>query len=292
MKFPPKPSDPRRRADSRTVLVLLAVVGLQVVIVLVIVAVAFPDWRPAFLRDASQEAAMPDRLVAPGLPNAEAPGDATRPVAPTDTAASRMLFGGPGSAVLGDHVPAPPPRPAPERSASIPNLPTPRSETDTPNATEQTAFQRYLDWLRAVELERLSLRTWGEHHLSAGEPATPSEPAQRRQVLHLAGQEVRAFRQRILRTRPVVPPECRIVDQYYMGALSQEASQTIDLLEAMEQQDVDQTRQFQRLGTGRVDRDLTVANAKLEQTLRKHGQPPALRIEMGAGASLLGALAE
>jgi hypothetical protein len=152
------------------------------------------------------------------------------------------------------------------------------------------SFRRYIDWLRTVELERQSLRAWGERRLTAGDPAAPPEPAVRRQELHLAGQEVGAFRQRILRTKPVVPPDCRIVDQYYMGALSYEGSQTAEFVQALEQGAADRVRQLQRGGTGRIDRDLTVANAKLEQTFRKRGQPQELRLEMGADASLLGAL--
>jgi len=295
MKLPQKPGGSPRRVDSRTVLVLLAVLGLQVVIVLVIVAVAFPDWRPAFLDGASREPALPGRLVAmPSAPDAGAPDVSPKP---TDAAASRMLFGDSGRAVLGDQVPEAPRAASPGSSSpSASHLPPPppgsAPAVDKASRADQLAFEQYLDWLRTVELERLSLRTWGEHHLSTGETLIQPDPAQRRQVLHLAGQEVSAFRQRILRTKPVVPADCRIVDQYFMGAIAQEGSQAADLLEALEQQDADRVRQLQHSGTGRIDRDLTVANAKLEQTLRKRGQPLVLRIETGVDASLLGALTE
>lgn len=295
MKFSPRPGGPPRRTDSRAVLVVLAVLGLQAVILYLIVAVAFPDWRPAFLVGEPDQPAIPSRLA---LPPATQSTEGTQ-VAPTDAAASRMLFGGPGSAVLGDRVPtAPTPSvstSAPGRSmASSPYEPhatLPRAQ-EPPSPAAQMAFQRYLEWLRTAELERQSLRSWGQHHLPSDAAASESDPAQRREILRQAGEEVSAFRQRVLRTKPIVPADCRVVDQYYMAALAQEGAEAAALLDALEQQDRDRIRQLQRRGTAGIDRDLTVANSKLEQTFRKRGEPVTLRLEMGPDASLLGALTE
>lgn len=152
------------------------------------------------------------------------------------------------------------------------------------------AFQRYLDWLRSVELERQGLRAWGEQHLPADWRPSTTELAQQRPLLHQARQEVSAFRQRVLQSKPLVPSDCRIVDQYYMGVLTQEGAQTAAYLDALGQADPEPARHLERRGTAGIDRDLTIANAKLEQTFRQRGIPATLRLEMGPDASLLGAL--
>jgi hypothetical protein len=270
------------------VTVLVTALALQGVIVYLVIAVAFPDWRPAFLGGASQEPPIPGRLVAAPT----TPGTDPQAISPTDAATSRMLFGSPGSAVLGNRVPTAP-RPAPAATSgaamSTPHQPS-LNRMDTPSPAAQLAFERYLDWLRSVELERQGLRAWGERHLPKGLSPSATEPAQQRPVLRLARQEVNAFRQRIVRTKPIVPPDCRIVDQYYMGAIAREGTQTSDFLDALGYAGDTPTGQIDHHGTGGIDRDLTIANARLEQTFRKRGLPATLRLEMGPDASLLGIL--
>lgn len=281
MKLPPKSGGSPRRADSRAVTMWVTALVLPVAIAYLVIAVAFPDWRPAFLGGASQEPPIPGRLVA-------APGADPQAISPTDAATSRMLFGSPGSSVLGNRVPtAPRPAPAAPSSSTTPMPPPPAGRVEAPNPVAQMAFQQYLDWLRSVEWERQGLRLWGEQHLPVDLSTLATEGDPQRQLLRQARQQVSAFRQRIVRTKPIVPPDCRLVDQYYMGAISREGSQASDLLETAGPG----SEVLGRSGTGSVDRDLTVANAKLEQLFRKRGLPVTLRLEMGPDASLLGMLA-
>jgi hypothetical protein len=201
-----------------------------------------------------------------------------------------MLFGGSGSAVLGDRVPEAPHPSADPAEPAVPRSAGPEiARADTPSPAARMAFQRYLEWLRQVELERLRLRSWGEEHLPEVVAAAPGS-AERKQAVRLALAEVRAFSQRVVRTKPVVPADCRIVDQYYMGALAREGAGATDLVEALQAGDAEEVRRRQKAAINAVDRDLTVANAKLEQTFRKRGAPVTLHLETGAVASILGVL--
>jgi hypothetical protein len=271
------------------VLLVLGALALSGLIVYGLVALSFPDWRPSFLGGNPEEVLLPGRSALPSPPSAAVlPGP--EPAAPTDTAASRMLFGGSGSAVLGDRVPEASHRSANPADPAGPRMAGPRTTLpETPSPAARMAFQRYAEWLRQVELERLRLRNWGEEHLPEVVAATPGSP-ERKQTVREALAEVRAFSQRVVRTKPVVPADCRIVDQYYMGALDREAAGAAALVEALEAGNEDESRRLQKAAIGAVDRDLTVANAKLEQTFRKRGEPVTLHLETGAAASLLGVL--
>lgn len=289
MKSPSLGGGPRRPPDSRSVLLVLGALVLSGLIVYALVALSFPDWRPSFLGDNPEEVPLPGRSALTSAPSdAVIPGP--KPAAPPDTAASRMLFGGSGSAVLGDRVPeAPRPSADPAERAASRSAGPERGQPDTPSPAARMAFQRYLEWLRQVELERLRLRNWGEQHLPDVVAAAPGSP-ERKQAVRLALAEARAFSQRVVRTKPVVPADCRIVDQYYMGALDREAAGAAALVDALDAGNEDEARRVQKAATGAVDRDLTVANANLEQTFRKRGEPVTLHLETGAVASILGVL--
>jgi hypothetical protein len=64
----------------------------------------------------------------------------------------------------------------------------------------------------------------------------------------------------------------------------------VQLLDALVRKDIGRIKQIGRTATGRIDRNLGMANMRLEQAYRGRGLNQQFRIETGGNASMLGGL--
>jgi hypothetical protein len=198
------------------------------------------------------------------------------------------------------------PAPAAPSVAQAPNRPLPKP--DAPAVVDNSDLDRYIRWLQFVETERQGLRAMGETEsfrmidsfyqtaMGLADPDSNDAMIQRQfdqniQVtLNRAVTATRMFRQNIMRTKPAVPSDCKALDQYYMAAMEEEGMQTVQLLDALVRKDIGRIKQIGRTATGRIDRNLGMANMRLEQAYRGRGLNQQFRIETGGNASMLGGL--
>jgi len=111
-----------------------------------------------------------------------------------------------------------------------------------------------------------------------------------RNQLNRAVADVRLFRANIIRSKPPVPPDCKVVDSYYMRAVDREGQQTAIVLDALARGDAGTIQRVGSSGVGSIDQDLGNANLALERAFRGRGLDPQFRIETGKSSSMLGSL--
>lgn len=199
-----------------------------------------------------------------------------------------------------------PPQPRPGQSPlQQPNRAMPQAPPAPPDNSD---FDRYLRWMQFVENERSGLRAQGETEafrtvegfyqimLGLADPDS-NDAAMERQFQQSLQLQIRRtvaaiqlFRTNIMRTRPPVPSDCKALDQYYLSAVSQEGVQTAALLDALSRRDIGAIRRVGKTGVAKIDRDLGMANRKLEEVYRQRGLNQQFQIETGGNSSMLGGL--
>lgn len=232
-----------------------------------------------------------------------APGSKT-PTAPSVTQATSVQT---PSAPPVMAAPNQAPKPAAPVTGATPVQPRPQVPAQ-PQVVDNSDFDRYLRWLQFVEQERSGLRAQGETEsfrmiegfyqaaLGLADPDTNDAVLQQQfnqniQVtLNRTIAAIRLFRQNILRTKPPVPTDCKALDQYYMAAMEQEGIVTANLIEALARKDIGRIKMLAKGGTGSIDRNLGMANLRLEQVYRSRGLNQQFRIETGGNASMLGGM--
>ena len=198
------------------------------------------------------------------------------------------------------------PIPAGPSAVAAPNRPTPKPEA--PAVVDNSDLDRYIRWLQYVEQERQGLRAMGETEsfrmidgfyqaaLGLADPDSNDAVIQQQfnqnlmVTLNRAVAASRMFRTNIMRTKPAVPSDCKALDQYYMAAMDEESTQTVALLDALVRKDIGRIKQIGRTAAGRIDKNLGMANLRLEQTYRGRGLNQQFRIETGGNSSMLGGL--
>ncbi len=182
---------------------------------------------------------------------------------------------------------------------SAPAAPAPRDNGD---------FDRYIQWLRFVEQERSALRAQGETEsfriieqfygvmLGFSDPAADDIALQRqfdqnlRNSLNRALTAVQVFRTNIMRTKPPVPSDCKSLDNYYMAAVDEESRQTAALMQSLAGRDMGAIRSISKVGVGRIDQNLGMANKQLAKAYEGRGLNQQFTIETGGNSSMLGGL--
>lgn len=240
----------------------------------------------------------PSVVMAPGSRTPSAPSVTQAPGVQTPTAPP---------VVAAPQQPVEPQRPV---TAAVPKQPEsrPQAQAQPQAPPDNRDFDRYVRWLQYVEQERAGLRAQGEtesfrmidnfYQAALGLANPDANDALLQQqfdrnmqlTLQRTVAAIQLFRQNIIRTKPPVPPDCKALDQYYMAAMEQEGVATASLLEALARKDIGRIKQISRMGTGNIDRNLGMANRKLEEVYRGRGLNQQFRIETGGNASMLGGL--
>jgi hypothetical protein len=205
-----------------------------------------------------------------------------------------------------------PPGPSPVASVPqprAPGAPMVQNPSPTPPAPpDNRDFDQYLRWLQRVENFRAALRAQGETQsfslindfystmMMLSDPTADDGRVQAQfnanlnNKLRAVVNDIRLTWRNINRTKPPVPLDCSVVDQFYMHAVVAEGEATTALLEALAQKDIGRIKAIGRMTTGQIDRDLGQANRALKKAFEGRGLNQIYEIETGKGSSMLGGL--
>ncbi|MGV3723621.1 MAG: hypothetical protein ACO1SX_22215 [Actinomycetota bacterium] len=272
----------------------------------------------AVMPNAPGVVAAPNRPVTPGQPVTAGPQTPKDDgMAPSVVMAPGSQAPGAPSVTLAPGVQAPaappvtaaPPQPgrpsAPMTAAPNRAQPPPQAPPPPPNNND---LDRYVLWLQYVEQERQGLRAMGETEsfrmiegfyqtaLGLADPDSNDAMIQQQfnqnlmRTLNNAVFAARKFQQNVISTKPKVPSDCLALDQYYMAAMKEESEQTVMLLNALVRKDIGQIKRIGNTASGRINKNLGMANLRLEQVYRGRGLNQQFRIETGGNASMLGGM--
>jgi hypothetical protein len=239
------------------------------------------------------DAGIPSVVMAPGSRVPSAPSVVTAP----------------GVALPPGPNPVMAPGTTPKPTAPVTGLPSmPVVKPQAPAPPDNSDFDKYLRWLQYVEQERAGLRAQGETEsfrmidqfyqtmLGLADPDTNDAALQRQMdanlqvTLQRTVAAIRLFRSNVMRTKPPVPADCQALDRYYMSAMEQEGTTTAALMDAMARKDIGRIKMLSKSGVGSIDKDLGMANLKLEQVYKSRGLNQQFRIETGGNSSMLGGM--
>ena len=193
-----------------------------------------------------------------------------------------------------------------------PDGPSMAAAPTAPPAPDNSDLDRYIRWLQYVERERADLRAQGETQIFSmipdllggnvaaifgDDPDVATEQQRMAQMqqsqINKVNQIVRAmqlFAQNIRKTKPPVPTDCKALDTFYMGAMDEEARQTVVTLDAFSKHDIGRLRQVMRTGVGGIDAKLGSANLELQRVFKGRGLNQVFTIETGRSSSVFGGL--
>jgi hypothetical protein len=253
----------------------------------------------------------PGQPVTGAVPKPAEPGEApsvmmapgsTAPGAPSVTQVTGVQTPTAPAVIAAPNQPAPAAPPV----TAAPYKPVPKPAA--PVVVDNSDLDKYIRWLEYVEQERQSLRALGEAEvfrmvtgiydamMGLADPDNTDAMIQGRmsqntQVrINRTVLAIRAFRSNVLRTKPPVPTDCKALDQYYMAAMEEEGTKTLQILDAFQRQDLARLNMLRQTATRTIDRNLGQANLRLEQVFRGRGLNQQFRIETGNNSSMLGGL--
>lgn len=279
----------RSTSPSPLVTALLALVGALLAVIVWLVA------RPA--------PAPPSPAPSP-----QASGASRRPAPFAGGAVPRSLPGqvpGYPATVPGQSFPASPG--APPASPPVSRLDVPRASgsgyvpsgarSASRSASSPQDLDRFLQWVRYVEAERMTFRTQtvayyrqlAQVQTALSSPAMRSAnpalvhryEAQRDALLTQSRSVTTRFRQSFQRTRPTVPLELSSVNSAYRRAIDAEYLHASQMFQAARRADVPRLLRIRREGA-EIDRHLMDADGALVLFFRSRGVQPQVRVARGA----------
>ncbi len=279
-----------------------------------------------------QQASSPEAPNGPGVmagrvpPPPKGPSVVAQAEKPNDMAPSVLLGTGTEppkapSVVSGHATPQVPEGPSPLVSQPVPSpkAPSPLQQQprQAPTKPAQPApqpqqppdhrdLERYLEWLRYVENERVTLRAQAQGPLlnemmaplqnalaltdpDVNENVLMAQDQQRKGLLFRNIQRaMHVFHANVRRTKPPVPQDCRVVDLHFMGAMQLESELEMAVIDAFLKNDLGRLMVLKQTGVKGIDNRLRQANFALRQVFRGRNLPESFEITSGSGAGIGG----
>lgn len=278
-----------------------------------------------------QQAASPEAPNGPGLmasrvpPPPKGPSVVAQAEKPNDMAPSVLLGTGTepprapsvvsgnatpqvpeGPSPLAFQPPQPPAGPPVTASGGGSKPPPPKPQPRPQQPPDHRDLERYLEWLRYVENERVTLRAQAQGPLltemlaplqnalaltdpDVNENVLMAQDQQRKGMLFRNIQRaMHVFHANVRRTKPPVPQDCRVVDFHFMGAMQLESELEMAVINAFLKNDLGRLMVLKQTGVRGIDSRLRQANFALRQVFRGRNLPESFEITSGNGAGLGG----